>query len=82
MYNKVNAHQFIFKIFFFLIYTCILIYIHDIVWMLKGTTLIIDPNFITPTLNGESPKQREELTCSTIMISENTTPRNSQRNES
>ena len=77
MCNKVNAHQLVFNIF--LIYMCILIYIHDIVWMLKGTTQIIDSTLLTPILNGERPEQREELACSMITISENVTPRNTMK---
>ena len=53
---------------------CILVYIPDIVWMLKGTNLIIDSTLITLTLNSVRPKQREELVCSMITISENAAP--------
>ena len=62
---------------FFFIYMCILVYIPDIVWMLKGTNRIIDITLITLTLNGVRPKQREKLVYSMIMISENAAPRNS-----
>ena len=62
-------------------YTCILIYIHDVIWMLR-TTQIIDSTLLTPALYGKRLKQREELACSMITISENAVPRNSQRDES
>ena len=58
-------------------YTCILVHIHDIVWkLIRRTTRIIDSTIITPILNGERPRQREEFVCSMIMISENAVPRN------
>ena len=56
---------------------CILIYIHDIVWMKekRGQPKLL--TLLLLLLNGKRPRQREELACSRVMISENVAPRNS-----